>query len=1047
MMRKLSLRLHGNFQVELNQQPVGGLGTNKTRALLAYLAVEQGKKLKREGIAALFWPEQDDKLAKQSLRQTLFTLKKAFGGEEVLSVSSQFVQISPEFEVWSDSGEIEGLAEACKKHKHRSVDHCMPCLERQERILALYQGEFLADLSTLDSNPFNEWYILRREQLHQIVMAANIYLGNYYERRGELSRSLSYVEKQLAIEPWREDAHLQAMRIYALMRERMKALMQYQTCEKRLKKEFDVAPTHETRKLAEIIRRDETIPQRAYYSVPRHSNECIGRQMEIGSLLELLSDNNRRLVTLLGPGGIGKSTLALALAEALRGLYQDGIAFITLSESDDIVSSIAEGLSLEGVHSEKTLSDFLRDRDLLLILDNFNLDLTSSQVIGRLIQACQKLQVVITSREILNLRGEHVFRLQGLAYPRGEALEQWNKCDAMRLMEKLIRQVNPSFSEDIKKIKNVRGIIERTDGHPLAIEFAAGYIAQHDISELDKMLEEGLDFNQDGYIDLPDRHRSLEAIFDHSWLAMEERERVCLTDLAVFRGGITLEAVRDVLGINQAELDKFVGKSLLMLDDSERYCIHGVTRQFILERMSIGETVREGHARYYANLPKYSESSPSAKYLAVLKKEITNYQDAWEWALRHTRYDLLKLLVPNVLAISLFRGPLTFGEDLFLLAKAEVDLDKDLEFKQAIYFALAKIYLIQMRFNEMGELMVDLPVSPMTRFTEGQALAAQGKSLEARPLLEEALEMNAELENKTLEMDCLRELGNIANRLVEHGTASSFYQRCLRIAHQLGDKRNESAVLNNWASVDWDLGNLDIAEKRYQEALQLYRELGNRIGEAKALNNLSNVSAERGDLERSLFYGLDALAIHREMGNIRGQGAVLNNLGATYHSMREYDTARSYYQGALENYRLMGNNQAIAETLANLSLLDCVQGKLEEGRGKAKEAISLSDAAGDIINLSNAYYYLGRIDVADGDLARAEASLNKAYELRQIVPHPGHLLEIEAELMNIAYQRRENERAKQLMGEVLAKMDNVDSANDPERVLSLVERLKSRIAN
>ncbi len=194
------------------------------------------------------------------------------------------------------------------------------------------------------------------------------------------------------------------------------------------------------------------------------------------------------------------------------------------------------------------------------------------------------------------------------------------------------------------------------------------------------------------------------------------------------------------------------------------------------------------------NLPKYSENSPSADYLSVLKKEMSNFQTAWEWALSQKRIDLLNSLVPNILAISMFRGPLTFGEDLFIRAKAEFDLELDLDFKQAIYFALAKLYLIQMRFDEMGKLMLDLPVSAMTRFTEGQAFAAQGKSLEARPLLEEALSMNVQLGNQILEMDCLRELGNIANRLAEYDKASSLYQKCLRIAHQLGDKRNESAV-------------------------------------------------------------------------------------------------------------------------------------------------------------------------------------------------------------------------------------------------------------
>lgn len=1044
-MTKLSLTFQGIFQVELNQQELGGLGTNKTRALLAYLAVEKKKKIHRDTIATLLWPGQDEKLAKQSLRQALFGLKKAFGDEEVLVVSSQYVQINPEIEVWSDTGEIERLAAECSKHSHRSIEHCIPCLKCQEKIQALYQGEFLADLPILDSTPFTEWYILKRERLHQIAMAANIYLANFFERRGELSKSLSIVEKQLEMEPWREEAHFQAMRLYTLEGERSKALNQYQTCKKVLQQEFDAEPTHETQQLAEIIRRGEPFIRKNYFAVPGITTGIVGRIKEMKSLAEMLSGDDVRLITILGQGGIGKSTMAIVLAESLRGLYRDGIVFVPLSESDDLVSSIAGKLALDGIYSESGLTSFLRDRDLLLILDNFECHLSMSKVIANLINECADLQIVITSRALLNLRGEHVLQLKGLPFPKVEELEKWRNFDAMLLLDKLVRQINPDFTEHHQSLEKMRDIVERVDGHPLAIEFAAGYIAQHDTADLQQVLDKSFELSQGQFIDIPDRHRSLEAIFEQSWQAMSAQEQEQLAGLAVFRGGFTLDAAVNVVNLDQKEIKQFISKALLINLEENRYGIHGITRQFVLERTPQNGAIQEKHAIYYASLPEYSFKNTTVEYLTELKKETANFQAAWEWALENKRHDLLQSLLPNILSVSLLRGPLDFGENLFIRALNELDQYSDLNLKQAIHFALAKIYLIQMRFNEMVNLMKGLPVSAMTLFTEGQALSAQGEVQKAKPLLESALKLNAEVGDQTLEMDCLRELGNIANRLSEYDDASLHYQKCLEIARLLGDKRNESAVLNNWASVDWDLGNLDIAEKRYREALGLYRECGNRTGEAKALNNLSNVSADRGDLEKALSYGMDALSIHKDMGNIRGQSAVFNNLGATYQTMKQYDAARGYYLKALEFYRLMENNQAIAETLANLSLLDCAQGRLEEGRTAAREAIELSEAAGDIINLCNAYYYLGRIDVADGYLEGAESSFLKAYDLRQSVPHPGRLLEIEVELMNIAYQRREYDRAKELMGEVFAKLDSLDSTNDPERVASLIERFKSLI--
>ena len=1037
MTTRLLLQLQGIFPVELNQQQVEGLGTNKTRALLAYLAVEKDKRHHRAAIAALFWPDQEEKLAKQSLRQAIFSLKKALGKQDFLLSSSQYVQIDPVVEVWTDTGEIERLAKECEKHVHGSMDHCLPCLNRQEKILELFQGEFLNELPVLDSNVFNKWYILKRERLHQLALKANVHLANYYERRGDLRKSLAYILTQLALEPWREESHYQAMRIYALLRERSKALMQFQTCMDVLQEEFGVEPTCETQKLAEEIGRNEMAARTVAYSVPKLPSEFVGRQAEIEALAQTVSKGKQRLITLLGPGGIGKSTTAVALAEALRGLFWDGIVFVPLSESDDLLSSIAENVGFKGDLSENGLMDYLRDRDILLILDNFEHLTSSRRFVGKMITQCRKLQVVVTSRALLELREEYVYCLKGLSFPKKKDLDQWQQYDAMVLLRNLIRQKNPDYPESRRNIDILRGIAEKLEGYPLAIEFAAAYIAQNSEAELLQVLDKAFNPAEIGIKDIQERHRSLEYIFDQSWHLLAEYEREKIASLALFRGGFTFDAALKTADVNEKEIKQFIQKSLINQVDRGRYRIHEVTRQFALERIPPDETIKKRHAVFFSNLPEYSLNHPSLEQLDQLKREASNIQMAWEWAVENGRNDLLRKLVPNVLAISILRGPLIFGDNLFTRAKLELELDQDINLKEAIYFGLAKLYLIQMRFNEILLLMEELPVSARTRFTQGQALVAKGEFLEARPVLMEAVEMNKKTGDAYLEMDSLRELGNTANRLNQYDEAVFYYQKCLDLSHELGDQRNESAILNNWASVDWDLGKLDAAESRYRQALDLYRQLGNRLGEAKAFNNLSNVLAERGDLEGSLSYSFQALAIHKDMGNIRGQSVVFNNLGATYHTLKQFDAARKYYLQALNLYRLMENNQAIAETLANLSFVDGMQGKLEEGRQKAQEAIGLAEAAGDKLNLSNSYYYLGRIDVAGGYLERAETDFKKAYDLRQTVPHPGHLLEIEVELMNIAYQRRDLDAAKQLMEAALKKMESIESTNDPDRINDL----------
>ena len=309
-MSTLSLRLLGTFQVERDGEPLTGFATDKARALLAYLAVERDRPHRRESLSNLFWPEQSDELARQSLRQALSHLKQALGADEFLLISPQDIQIHPQAEVWTDVGETERLIRLNTGHRHRSVERCLACLRRQQALLALYHGDFLAGFTSKNSENFVEWVTLTREHLHQQAMNAHIALANLNERRGDLPAALGHVRQQIRLEPWREEAHRQAMRLYALQGERSKALAQYQACLQVLRSELAVSPTAETTALYEAIQNGaltlKSIP------VPLEPpTSFIGRAREQAELTERLADPDCRLVTILGMGGIGKSRLAL----------------------------------------------------------------------------------------------------------------------------------------------------------------------------------------------------------------------------------------------------------------------------------------------------------------------------------------------------------------------------------------------------------------------------------------------------------------------------------------------------------------------------------------------------------------------------------------------------------------------------------------------------------------------------------------------------------------------------------------------------------------
>jgi DNA-binding SARP family transcriptional activator len=277
MMPTLTLRLLGAFIVERDGKPLNGFATDKARALLAYLAVEKARPHRRESLAALLWPDQNDERARQSLRQALSHLKQALNGEDFLLISPQDIQLHPQASIWTDVGEAETLASACEKHRHRSIERCLPCLQRQESLIQLYKGDFLAGFPYQKSEAFEEWVILTRERLHQQAMNAHIVLADLAERRSDLPTALHHTREQIRLEPWREEAHRQAMRLYALSGERSKALAQYKACQVALQTELAVTPTIETSSLFKDIQ-NETAPNlRTAPQPPEPSTSFIGR--------------------------------------------------------------------------------------------------------------------------------------------------------------------------------------------------------------------------------------------------------------------------------------------------------------------------------------------------------------------------------------------------------------------------------------------------------------------------------------------------------------------------------------------------------------------------------------------------------------------------------------------------------------------------------------------------------------------------------------------------------------------------------------------------
>ncbi len=542
-MARLSITLFGTFQVTLDNQPITEFGTDKTRALLAFLAVESSRSHRRDALAGFLWPDSTSAKARQSLRQALSQLNRALSRPDqalpFLLVDRETVQFNPRSDHSLDAAEFAALHRATRNHRHRRIECCLPCIRRLEAMTDLYRGRFLSDFFLGDSNAFEEWAIVQREHLHRQMMEALSHLLEYHERRGQVKRAIEIAYRQVEVEPWREETHRQLMRLLALDGRRSAALAQYRACRRILAEELGAEPTAETTALHRQIADSDgeqpvALARSRLAPLPPLPSALIGREADLADLASLLADPDCRLLTLVGQGGIGKTHLALQVAIDQVGLYCDGVAFVPLAALDaaeHLVFTLAAALNYrfhDSADPEQQLLDMLREKELLLVLDNMEHLLEAADFLARILHHAPGVTLLLTSRERLNLREEWVYELEGLDYP-AEGLEgSWQACSSVALFVERARRVERRFDLGEQRAPAVARICRLVEGMPLAVELAAAWMRLRTPEEVAANIERNLDALRASARNVPARHASLHAVFEHSWQLLNADEQLLL---------------------------------------------------------------------------------------------------------------------------------------------------------------------------------------------------------------------------------------------------------------------------------------------------------------------------------------------------------------------------------------------------------------------------------------------------------------------------------------------------------------------------------------
>jgi predicted ATPase/DNA-binding SARP family transcriptional activator/Tfp pilus assembly protein PilF len=966
------------------------------QALLAYLLLHRDAPQGRQYIAFQFWPDSTEAQAQSNLRNLLLSLRRSLPDlERYLTVSHRTLQWRDDSPFVLDVTQFEkALAEAGDTF-HTTLEapstgepaHSPSSVRALQRVVDLYTGDLLPGC-------YDEWILAPRERLRQGFLSALEMLIHALEQRGDLNTAILYGQRLVRHDPLREENYRHLMRLQLANGDRAGVVTVYRHCKRMLKRELGLEPSQAT---VEIARQAEELEASkgvgsqesgarsrkrgehrlptpdsrllAPGNLPAQTTAFIGREREVLAVSELLRHPEVRLVTLTGAAGVGKTRLSVAAASAMASTnspdrFPDGVWFVPLAplvESDGVVSAIAQVFQIAESGGQSLLDSllgFLHEKRTLLLLDNFEHLLPGgAPLVADLLAHCADVKVLVTSRAVLNLRGEHEHPVPPMITPGRDAPAQPDELvqyEAVALFAERALEVYHQFALTRENGRAVAEICRRLEGLPLAIELAAARVKVLSPEAILSRLDRRLKLLVGGKSDLPPRQRALETAIAWSYNLLDEAEKQLFRALSVFVGGCSLEAAEAVVGsqesgVGSRESDQrkptpdsrlptpldvletitsLLNKSLLVrtesTDDRPRFSMLETLREYAGERLvekGEAEEIFKRHALYYVALAASAQDeivgAGQALWLARLDQEHDNFRAALRWAIDRGNAEIALRLVGSLARFWEVRG--YFNESLVWI-------------KQALS--------LPWHSGNDSEQVRLANYRAVALTAAGLVAERQGKYDEARRLHTESLELYRAIDNKIGLANALNNLA-LLEAYFDYDLAVELHTQSLQIRRETGDMRGVGISLSNLGYICLHRQEYEQARAYEEEALAIHRKLGNNWGVVATLYMLGMTTLELGDWQAAVSLLEDGYALSKELDYKWMTARAASGLGQAFYLQQDYDRALAFFEEAEAIYIELGDQQGIATALIGIGREAHRKGELAEAARLYKRALDI----------------------------------------------------------------------------------------------------------